>query len=298
MSPPLSSRSGRVPQEILTDALVEDIKTRYCFVGTALEINRDSMRSSSPAPASESDFPPSSDAAMSESEFSRASEGVESISSSQHTSSEFEVISQQSGSGGREGHLQMLANMYTRHSTATDIQLRVVPPTSQQLGTGRGTLIIPGWIRERAAEVLFEGGDVDENSVAEVLLETLLKVISLPPASSYIYPVLNVEPHRYPLTSGKRSCPPFSSRAAQRCYQALSHGFTPNCCVPSGRRCRDHARDRRGREDHFHLRTIAMRHFARSSLTLRSSTIPHHSCPRRHRARLRTRARHLHLHLR
>lgn len=168
-----------MPQEILTDALVEDIKTRCCFVSTALEIKGDTMRSSSPAPASESEFPPSSDAAMSESEFSRVSEGMESISSSQHASSEFEVIShpRQSESGGREGHLQVLANMYTRHSTATDIQLRVVPPASQQLGTGRGTLIIPGWIRERAAEVLFEGGDVDESSVAEVLLEALLKVI-------------------------------------------------------------------------------------------------------------------------
>jgi actin-related protein 10 len=180
MNPPLSIRTSRVPQEILTDALVEDIKTRCCFVSTALEINRDTMRSSSPAPASESDFPPSSDAAMSESEFSRASESMESISSSQQASSEFEVISlpRQSESGGREGHLQILANMYTRHSTATDIKLRVVPPASQQLGTGRGTLIIPGWIRERAAEVLFEGGDVDESSVAEVLLEALLKVIS------------------------------------------------------------------------------------------------------------------------
>ena len=179
MNPPLSNRTTRVPQEILTDALVEDIKTRCCFVSTALEINRDTMRPSSPAPASESDFPPSSDAAMSESEFSRASEGVESISSSQQASSDFEMIShpQQSESSGGEGHLQILSNMYMRHSTATDIQLRVVPPASQQLGTGRGTLIIPGWIRERAAEVLFEGGDVDESSVAEVLLEALLKVI-------------------------------------------------------------------------------------------------------------------------
>ena len=66
--------------------------------------------------------------------------------------------------------------MYTRHSTATDVHLRVVPPVSQQTGTGRGTLIIPGWVRERAAEVLFEGGDVDESSVAEVILDALLKV--------------------------------------------------------------------------------------------------------------------------
>ncbi|KIJ62831.1 hypothetical protein HYDPIDRAFT_135248 [Hydnomerulius pinastri MD-312] len=179
VSPPLSSRSTRVPQEILTDALVEDIKTRCCFVSSALEMNNDAMRSSSPAPASEPDLPPSSDSAMSESEFSRASEGMESIESSQQASSEFSIVShpqQPSASSSGENHLQVLANMYMRHSNATDIQLRVTPPISQQMGTGRGTLIIPGWIRERAAEVLFEGGDVDESSVAEVILEALLKV--------------------------------------------------------------------------------------------------------------------------
>jgi len=70
-----------------------------------------------------------------------------------------------------------------RHSNATDIQLRVVPPVAHQMGTGRGTLIVPGWIRERAAAVLFEGGDVDESGVAEVLLDSLSKV-SPPPLSS------------------------------------------------------------------------------------------------------------------
>ncbi|KAF9223377.1 actin-like ATPase domain-containing protein [Gyrodon lividus] len=180
LNSPLLGRSTRVPQEILTDALVEDIKTRGCFVSTTFETNREAMRSSSPAPPSESDLPPSSDAAMSESEFSRASEGIESVGSSQQASSDFSIVSHpqapstESGSG--ENHLQVLANMYMRHSSATDIQLRVVPPVSQQMGTGRGTLIVPGWIRERAAEVLFEGGDVDESSVAEVILEALLKV--------------------------------------------------------------------------------------------------------------------------
>jgi actin-related protein 10 len=81
-----------------------------------------------------------------------------------------------SGVPGSEAHLQGIATMYSRHSTATDLKLRVDPPTSQNTGTGKGTLVIPGWIRERAAEVLFEGGDVDESSVAEVILDSLLKV--------------------------------------------------------------------------------------------------------------------------
>ena len=294
MTPPSSSRVCRVPQEILTDALIEDIKTRCCLVNAPLDIHRDSMRSSSPTPASESDRPPSSDAAMSESEFSRASEGVESISSSQHASSDSEVVSlpRQSELSSREGHLQILADMYTRHSTATDIQLRVVPPASQQLGTGRGTLVIPGWIRERAAEVLFEGGDVDENSVAEVLLEALLKVIPRPHLPRQ--PFSNVDFfHRYRSTSGRRSCPLFSSRAAQRCYRALYRDFTPNCCASSHRLRHDRAMVRHGQEDRFHPRMIDMLPSARSSLISRSSTTPHHS--RRRRARLQTQARHLHL---
>ena len=134
-------------------------------------------RASSP-PSDEHELPPSSDPAMSESEFSRGSIGQESTAES-----EFSIVSHPAhpnpGTGGGSNHLQVLANMYMRHSTATDLRIRVVPPVSQQTGTGRGTLIIPGWIRERAAEVLFEGGDVDENSVAEVILDALLKVCCL-----------------------------------------------------------------------------------------------------------------------
>lgn len=132
------------------------------------------MRASSPSESMDMDVPPS-DSATSESEFSRASVGAESA-----VSSEFSVVSYPNTPGGAQpqsgNHLQGLASMYTRHSTATELHFRVVPPVAQQTGTGRGTLVIPGWIRERAAEVLFEGGDVDESSVAEVILDALLKV--------------------------------------------------------------------------------------------------------------------------
>ena len=125
---------------------------------------------------SEFDVPPS-DASQSESGFSQA--GRDSNVSSQPDSSEFSVVSGILNvlpeRPRNEGHLQALATMYTRHSTATDLRMPVMPPSSQQTGTGRGTLIIPGWIRERAAEMLFEGGDVDESSLAEVILDSLLK---------------------------------------------------------------------------------------------------------------------------
>jgi actin-related protein 10 len=132
------------------------------------------------------DLPPGSDATPSESGYSlsqsqsrnqsRASTSMDMSSQDAFSS----VAAHPAGATTRprpaENHLQALSALYTRHSTATDLQIRVAPPASQNIGTGRGTLIIPGWIRERAAEVLFEGGDVDEGSVAEIILDSLLKV--------------------------------------------------------------------------------------------------------------------------
>lgn len=60
--------------------------------------------------------------------------------------------------------------------------------------SGCGTVLVPGWIRERAAEVFFEEGDVDASSVVEVILSCLtgvsdtstsgIPVTSLKPSSS------------------------------------------------------------------------------------------------------------------
>jgi len=181
-SVPNANRATRVPQEVLTDSVVEEIKTRCCFVGEAFESARDPKREDTPGPEdhySDMDIPPSSDASVSGSDFSHA------VLS--QPDSEFSVVSGSVlGSGFRlhmdhtgGDYLQAIANMYKRHSTATDLQMKIMPPLSQQTGAGRGTLIIPGWIRERAAEVLFEGGDIDESSLAELILDTLLKVRTL-----------------------------------------------------------------------------------------------------------------------
>ncbi|KAI0787557.1 actin-domain-containing protein [Fomes fomentarius] len=181
MNIPAATRSTRVPQDVLTDKVIDEIKTRICLVGEPLVDTDNTAHPMSPGPGDSGSELDPSDPAMSESDFSRVSADMDSNFSAQHgTSSEFSVVSHSQLAGmdhpRGESHIQALATMYGRHSTATDIHLRVDPPPSQQTGTGRGTLIIPGWIRERAAEVLFEGGDVDESSVAEVILDTLLKV--------------------------------------------------------------------------------------------------------------------------
>jgi actin-related protein 10 len=180
----------RVPLEVLTDAVIDEIKSRCCFVSEALEDSAYGVSTISADNPFEME-PPLSDSTRSESEFSHLSVGADSNTSSQQGSSEFSVVSNVRASPADrvmgEGHLQALATMYSRHSTATDLHMSVVPPLSQQTGTGRGTLIIPGWIRERAAEVLFEGGDVDESSIAEVILDALLKVRLPSPSNPSFY---------------------------------------------------------------------------------------------------------------
>lgn len=179
---PAAARSTRVPLEVLSDPVIEELKTRCCFVGDALD-NSDSHIPSPPTEAAmDVDIPPS-DPAMSESDFSHVSGDLQSNVSSQHAASSgysvvshSQVTSNLDRSQPGEGHLERLKQLYMKHSTATDLHVPVDPPPAQQSGTGRGVLIVPGWIRERAAEVLFEGGDVDESSVAEVILDSLLKV--------------------------------------------------------------------------------------------------------------------------
>lgn len=205
---PSASRSTRVPQEVLTDAVLEEIKTRCCFVGDVFtnpvvsEVTDDSgnKKEQGGTPEVESDVelpPPSSDPTQSESEDpsqagSPQKERVPTslgFSTVSNTSKPPIAATSAAGEDAKlESHLQGLATLYSRQSTASDLKMRVVPPVSQQVGTGRGTLLIPGWIREKAAEVLFEGGDVDEASVVEIVLETLLKV--------NIYHLKSIEPGR------------------------------------------------------------------------------------------------------
>jgi hypothetical protein len=63
-----------------------------------------------------------------------------------------------------------LLDAYKNFSSATDLYY----PVTLQDGS-RATLLIPGWIRERAVEVLFEG-DEDEPSIAQCILDSLLKL--------------------------------------------------------------------------------------------------------------------------
>ena len=179
---PVASRSTRVPEEVLTDTVIEEVKTRCCFVGSILEMDPSESygqeRGSSVAPSVSADDSTDFEVPRSEASHQPSESGVSSPPPSSAFSGYTSARVGQRGSGthGSEAHLQGIATMYSRHSTATELRLRVDPPASQNTGTGKGTLVIPGWIRERGAEVLYEGGDIDESSIAEVILDSLLKV--------------------------------------------------------------------------------------------------------------------------
>ena len=223
---PASSRSTRVPLEVLSDAVLEEIKTRCSFVGEAMDTALDSsVVSTMGEDPMDIDLAPS-DSALSESDFSRVSADRDSNAG---PASDFSIVSRSQVLPGRpsagEHQLQALADLYMRHSTATDLHLKVTPPASQQTGTGHGTLIVPGWIRERGSEVLFEGGDVDESSVAETILECLLKVQSFPMRR---LPLTDFVERRPQLIFAGHSLPPFLLLAALRCSRDLSRGCTQN----------------------------------------------------------------------
>ncbi|TFK27769.1 actin-domain-containing protein [Coprinopsis marcescibilis] len=178
MSVPIANRATRVPLEVLTEEVVEEIKTRCCFVGDPVEDHTVPDDQAMPDSDVEMDVD-ASEGTQSESDVSR----IDSVTSSQAGSSEFSVVtnpqayaSSSKEAGQSQGTLQALERVYKRSSTATDLQMRVTPPVAQQTGTGLGMLLIPGWIRERATEVLFERGDIDESSLAEVILDVLLKI--------------------------------------------------------------------------------------------------------------------------
>ncbi|KIO34497.1 hypothetical protein M407DRAFT_209681 [Tulasnella calospora MUT 4182] len=171
----------RVPEEILTEALVEEVKAKCLFVGSPFDAatqpeNDDSMDVDQPSSASTgtpSESGRSSRLSMSESQAPSSAASVSRASGS--------GVGSDSSFSTQEIHLRAMEELYKKHATATDIQMRVVPPPAHAVAAGsfnnaRGTLTIPGWIRERAAEVLFEGGDIDERSVAELILDSLLKV--------------------------------------------------------------------------------------------------------------------------
>ncbi|RKP12315.1 actin family [Piptocephalis cylindrospora] len=91
-------------------------------------------------------------------------------------------------------------------SAATDVEIRLRTSSGESLD-----LLIPGWVRERAAECLFDG-DEDAPSITQIVLDTLLRLpidLRMPMAENLL------------LAGGTAQLPNFQSRLHQDLIRTL-----------------------------------------------------------------------------
>lgn len=159
-----TTQKGKVPAEILTWDFLEEIKAKALLVGDFCEAEEESGKDATNRLRQDTPFDWTRGVP-----FADQDEAVDDIL------------------------MHVLESRYKQLSKVKDIAIAVpdpprkavtaatqpstlgIPPLTAAIG--RGTLLIPGWIRERAAEVLFEGGgDEDELSLIEMILRTLIKL--------------------------------------------------------------------------------------------------------------------------
>ncbi|BGP19168.1 hypothetical protein JCM10213v2_007255 [Rhodosporidiobolus nylandii] len=169
-----ASQPTRIPRDLLTEELVEEIKTRMCFVGEEI---------AEPLPA----------AAGEAAGVARAGREASVVTTSSAMSLDAPTPSTAATASDDPDAalLEHLTSRYSSSSSATTVSFRVPnlshPPTAT--GIGRGWIQVPGWVREGAAEVLWEEGDQDELGLAGVVLECLMKLptdLKKPLASSIL----------------------------------------------------------------------------------------------------------------
>ncbi|EIW71696.1 hypothetical protein TREMEDRAFT_28085 [Tremella mesenterica DSM 1558] len=72
-----------------------------------------------------------------------------------------------------------LRHKYQSSSSTVEMKSKIPPPTGSPTDMGYGDLLVPGWIRERAAEIFFENEtnrDDEAISIPQLILKCLLKL--------------------------------------------------------------------------------------------------------------------------
>jgi len=137
MSP---SQPTAVPVELLTPAFLEDLKTRVLFVAEE-SVEMEPM--SQPKTSRDVDI---------------ADENI--------------LLPEDYNEAEDVRLMLRLQERDAHRTTASDLRIRV----SSNDKSGKGTIFVPGWVRESATEVFFEPGNEDEPSLVEAILTTLHKV--------------------------------------------------------------------------------------------------------------------------
>ncbi|UZJ52066.1 hypothetical protein CBS101457_001386 [Exobasidium rhododendri] len=156
-----SSRMGKIPAQILTPDFLDEIKAKTLFVGDMQEEVEDRTDTISQLPENSSAW------------ISRVSSGV-----LDEENDKILMTLLESRYKGRSKAKDMVINISSEERDAAvpaTVPSTIGAPLHSTL-SWKGSILIPGWIRERAAEVLFEGGDEDELSLVEMILNALVKL--------------------------------------------------------------------------------------------------------------------------
>ncbi|KAK4055582.1 hypothetical protein OIV83_000128 [Microbotryomycetes sp. JL201] len=127
---------SRIPPEVLSDDLLQEMVSRLCYVGNA---DRETFE------------------AVLEPERMLVDDEVDELLDRDAT------------------FLRRYEKRYAVSSAASTIAFPIpnFGKPAATGGVGRGWIQVPGWVRERTAEVIFESGDEDELSLVELILECL-----------------------------------------------------------------------------------------------------------------------------
>lgn len=157
-----------VPEELLTDQVVEMVLTQGCFVGSPVA---DDANDDSPHRV------PIKSGTRRSSLGAGTSTGNERVP---YSPGEVPPAPPVIGSYDESNDEQLMASLqrrYEKSSTASNTVYKIPPDLDSPVAMSFGSLLVPGWIRERAAEVLFEDSDNGEDaSLPELVLDALLKV--------------------------------------------------------------------------------------------------------------------------
>lgn len=164
---------ARIPPRVLTDELVEEIKTRCCFVGDEIMDDERLLREYDDELYQRYRREASTAATSSSSAMDVDTPATPSLST-------FDA-EEEDPSDPDSPLLKYLCNRYSRTCPSTTSLSFSIPHLSappSPSGIGKGHLSIPGWIRERAAEVLFDSTleTRDSLSIQSTILECVLEL--------------------------------------------------------------------------------------------------------------------------
>jgi actin-related protein 10 len=80
------------------------------------------------------------------------------------------------GENPEDDSARELEARYKETSFASDVAFRIPPPAGASIDLGWPTIVVPGWIRERAVEIVFEDEGEEEATLPDAILQCVLKV--------------------------------------------------------------------------------------------------------------------------